>query len=89
MLLEVVYWSDDIMWWFIFVIVTAQDGYLFDIPKFETEIECRTFVKQAGWNLNSYVNQKYENPDEKVNTILCISEEEYKKMQKIMKGIEI
>ena len=44
------------MWWFIFVIVTAQDGYLFDIPKFETEIECRTFVKQAWWNLNSYVN---------------------------------
>ena len=76
------------MWWLILAMVSMTDGYIFNEPKFKTEVECIQFVEHYAMDLNSYVNEMYENPMQKINPLICISEKDWNKMNDEMKGLE-
>ena len=68
--------------------VSMTDGYIFNEPKFKTEVECIQFVEHYALDLNSHVNELYGTHPQKINPLICISEEDWNEMNNEMKGLK-
>ena len=68
------------MWWLIIAVVSMTEVFTFSVPKFDTKEECIVFVQEYAWHLNAYVNKEYDNPNIKINPMICMSSKDWNEL---------